>query len=228
MPTLSPSVRFGTQIACGLAALALVAAAPAQARTVQITLRGAISSGVDTGLFGTNDDLTGRDLTLVYRFDPASATVHQAGPGGETYAGGTVHGGGSFGSASVTINSVTLNFAGVEEGKFFIGPYEEEDLISGEDGEWYILTRVKSAFPITFQPGHFEPSGDPNDFWSGAISIHDFGDGTEPRLLRVDFDPSMKDIDVVPEPGAWALMLLGFGALGARLRARRNRATAAI
>jgi hypothetical protein len=42
------------------------------------------------------------------------------------------------------------------------------------------------------------------------------GVGTEDGLLSIDA------MDAVPEPGAWTLMLLGFGAAGAALRARRR------
>jgi hypothetical protein len=46
--------------------------------------------------------------------------------------------------------------------------------------------------------------------------------GTFGTLGRAYFSADSRTLDVVPEPSAWALMLLGFGGLGAVLRARRQ------
>jgi hypothetical protein len=59
----------------------------------------------------------------------------------------------------------------------------------------------------------------------GARVFFDFSDGTRLRgtLQQADaWDASMfvADAAAVPEPGAWALMILGFGAAGAVLRRR--------
>lgn len=43
--------------------------------------------------------------------------------------------------------------------------------------------------------------------------------------LRIEYDTN--GVQPIPEPGVWALMLLGFGARGAALRARRGQALAA-
>jgi hypothetical protein len=48
--------------------------------------------------------------------------------------------------------------------------------------------------------------------------------GGNPTGLRVEFGAS--NVTAAPEPGMWALMLLGFGGVGATLRAQRRRMAA--
>jgi hypothetical protein len=78
------------------------------------------------------------------------------------------------------------------------------------------------------------------NFWSGfSASSGDFAAGTNnltirvinfgqatgnPSGLRVEFLDST--VGIVPEPGTWALMILGFGSAGAMLRRRRALALA--
>ena len=45
--------------------------------------------------------------------------------------------------------------------------------------------------------------------------------GTFATLDRAFFSADSRDFDAAPEPASWALMVLGFGGLGAALRARR-------
>ena len=51
-----------------------------------------------------------------------------------------------------------------------------------------------------------------------------FGDGTPAGGSNVVNFAALAPIIIVPEPGAWALMLLGFGGIGAMARARRAKA----
>ena len=63
---------------------------------------------------------------------------------------------------------------------------------------------------------------------STGFTPDQYGFSIWPRLATgdftsiADFAPNDSTIAVVPEPGAWALMLLGFGALGAMIRWRRR------
>lgn len=45
--------------------------------------------------------------------------------------------------------------------------------------------------------------------------------GKNPKFVS-DFAPNNANISAAPEPAAWTLMLMGFGALGGLLRTRRN------
>jgi len=58
--------------------------------------------------------------------------------------------------------------------------------------------------------------------FNGAISLK--GNGYGGDLLT---PPPLPGAGAVPEPGVWALMILGFGAVGAMLRRRRGRALGA-
>ena len=65
---------------------------------------------------------------------------------------------------------------------------------------------------------------------STGFTPEQYGFSIWPRLATgdftviADFAPNDSTIAVIPEPGAWALMLLGFGALGAMMRWRRRAA----
>lgn len=58
----------------------------------------------------------------------------------------------------------------------------------------------------------------------GIVNSIDNPDGACCGISPIDF--SLSQASGTPEPGAWALMLLGFGAMGASLR--RSRRTAAV
>jgi hypothetical protein len=70
-----------------------------------------------------------------------------------------------------------------------------------------------------------------NEFWSfvnppnntytlgdGTYTLTIMGDNTGPGSLG-----GTVTINAVPEPAAWAMMLIGFGAIGASMRRRKNR-----
>ena len=79
----------------------------------------------------------------------------------------------------------------------------------GGFGSW---TGFSAATPA-FQAGQ-------NDL---TFRVINFGqNGGNPSGLRVEFLGAT--IGVVPEPGTWALMIMGFGGAGAMLRANRRRA----
>jgi hypothetical protein len=76
--------------------------------------------------------------------------------------------------------------------------------------------------------------GAPPSFTFDAVNTDFFIDeidgpahlGTSGTLDRGDFSADSRSLDAVPEPGAWALMLVGFGGLGGVLRSIRRRAFA--
>jgi hypothetical protein len=63
------------------------------------------------------------------------------------------------------------------------------------------------------------------DFFFGVDNNGDFT-GDAVGLAATFTAADLKNTPVIPEPGTWASMLLGFGALGAVLRARRRAVTA--
>ena len=90
----------------------------------------------------------------------------------------------------------------------------------------------RSAAPGAIDPGSwvgFNPQPDPpGDVLGGAFSFTERGD---PDMgLRISIDGQALDFAMkpgVPEPSAWALMLAGFGGIGAMLRTRRRMVQAA-
>ena len=93
-------------------------------------------------------------------------------------------------------------------------------------GDYYLAFNLLSDFP-TFADGAFFPpvwptspvtgwTGTPQQERIGAYTLTLTGVGL--REAEVDLPPG-----AVPEPTTWALMILGFGAAGAALRAQRRR-----
>ncbi|ODT87789.1 PEPxxWA-CTERM sorting domain-containing protein [Phenylobacterium sp. SCN 70-31] len=78
--------------------------------------------------------------------------------------------------------------------------------VSPGDGEW------PPGFGMPPRP---LPIPEPEDIWPGAPPP--VGPPVEP--------PAPPPVTAVPEPGTWAMMILGFGVLGVRLRRRRATAS---
>jgi hypothetical protein len=74
----------------------------------------------------------------------------------------------------------------------------------------------------------FNPQPDPpGDFLGGAFSFQGAADPIMTLSIDIDDTPlSFTLAPGTPEPAGWAMMLLGFGGLGAMLRARRGLAAA--
>ena len=70
-----------------------------------------------------------------------------------------------------------------------------------------------------FQAGSYVLFGDPNPITSGSISLSQYFAGN-PGWSHLDFYDTR--VPGVPEPGTWAMMLVGFGVAGFSLRRRRK------
>lgn len=77
--------------------------------------------------------------------------------------------------------------------------------------------RVSAFVPLAFLPAA-----------SNGFTPFDFGFNIWPRSgaggtnVISDFSPENANLTAVPEPASWAMLLMGFGAAGAMLRARRR------
>ena len=78
---------------------------------------------------------------------------------------------------------------------------------------------------FSFGSGHPDFSAAGSSFTLGIVSI---GNNNNPATNESDFDNLLFSLIPVPEPSSWALMLLGFFAIGWAVRRPKRSATAAI
>ena len=156
------------------------------------------------------------------------------------------------GDASVTYNSVTFSQSSVfSNGNFFnVGPQFSGDpaVVSSQEqsvGEANILISLPAfSRSVSLDYGTFGGSTVEIQLSTGAVFLEgSTGSGyATPDVFSVSspfkFDwvlltshDSVLNVHsvswAVPEPATWAMMLIGFGALGAAARTRRSRAAAA-
>ncbi len=232
-----------------LAVLALAAPLPAAATIVRVTYTGIVAGGVDvTGVFGAAEsDLAGARYRAVTVFD-TSRGERSVTSLSESVIGGTRLGTqGPALSSAITINGITASFVPDDlslilsaraPGAPFLpfsqqyheanhvlnaDGYSENDFIKNgieDDSEAPLLPfGIETAFGYRVQPSDFvgnssfqflhccDPDG--NGYYA-------YGD-LLPQFLRVS----------VPEPGSWAMLIAGFGLVGAAARRRRMASVAA-
>jgi hypothetical protein len=230
------------RIAVGAAALvgALVYGPTASASTLTATYTGVVADGMDfIGTFGTaNTDLTGQSFVARFTYDTSLGQL-DAGQESDLF-GGVGHL--EFSPvlmASVTIGGVTVSLPNVDEGQISIRPGEiiNPTLTTNDVGE-----QASEVFPepngVTFDSISLQMLGRAIDMpttfdglYSGPVisgfgqlsfSSETFGFTTPPSIF--DLTPETLTIGAagIPEPATWALMILGFGALGAVQRRARN------
>jgi hypothetical protein len=87
----------------------------------------------------------------------------------------------------------------------------------------------------TFTGGQFPPAN--GDQTAGATNRRAYFDltGADQQLgglrftsTQFAFESDTFSFNAVPEPGTWALMIMGFGGVGAMLRSRRRQGLAAV
>ena len=229
------------------AAGALAIGSSAQAAMVA-TFAGTIERGFDaTGAFGPGvTDLAGKGFTLVYRYDPNDPAGTTGPYDPSLHSSEIFQGGPNVFTAAMSIEGVEYFNAGrlfgyalfLEEPSWPLSQvsYEVEDEYDDPIDSDYHYTinmraelfseignnicpppaSVNNVFSYTLQPG---------EIGSGEFSFHRRHDTTgdlDPNRAYAFLRPTSVTVAWVPEPGAWALMIVGFGMTGGLLRARRG------
>lgn len=139
--------------------------------------------------------------------------------GGGTELELTVHGGGRFDLASLYLAS----YASSGEGSYGVGSVTLTAYRSGS-----LVGQIVAPLEDLMIGGSYSLVS-PNFInvdrvsISGEISYSNPDVSGEGNLLLDDIDATVISHGSVPEPGCWALMLLGFGALGVALRRHHTR-----
>lgn len=153
---------------------------------------------------------------------------------------------GSAAGATVTIDSSTMNVSGpdvvgdilrinYQDGPGLTDPFTETLTFTNTDPGQYVLSLVTTFSSVDFTSAILTgPSGpvnlaiqfnDPNfERWTTAEIGLLAGQYTLTIMGNAGADGQMGghiDIRGVPEPATWAMMLLGFGAVGFAMRRRR-------
>ena len=137
----------------------------------------------------------------------------------------TPNAGDSFDPAADGIYDYTLTFNLASPTKAsFTGQYAVDNQVTG-----ILLNGVALSTNGGGTDGAFTSFGASSGFKAGAntltFQVDNFAQsGGNPTGLNVEFTSSVAG---VPEPATWAMMLVGFGGLGAAIRSRRSRAALA-
>jgi hypothetical protein len=220
-----------------IAAAALLGASAANATLGEAVFTGYVQAGVGaTGPFG---EIGGQAFTAIYDFD-TSLGHHDLSPGvEEVNYGGTITGQATnpMLSASLTINGITQTFNPSAYGNDqtftqFVGtpsgPQLSDDILFVAQGPGGELLNYFNTAP-GLMGGDFSHSFSVTPSGPGVIgtvgTLYEPGQGgvsLDADHLTVTMQLGDQGAGGVPEPAAWALMLMGFGGLGAMLR-RKHR-----
>ena len=207
-------------------ATTLAFAQPAAAAVVTYTWTGYVAEGVDQiGLFG-GGNLTGLDFTAVFSRDDALADDLSLGAVNSYVRGGQAV------SAKLTIGGVTIDVGGVngEQSQFDNGAFEgfSHHAASVLGGVSFTARSLGDPTDYLAGPDYHTLAGltaddTPGFYWEGRF---DFGaaDPDDPNQglftngRFVPYGVAVGSTGAVPEPATWAMMILGFGGVGATLR----------
>jgi hypothetical protein len=227
--------RFGAAAGIGLG-LALSGAA-AHATVATITYTGTTTQTFDgLGLFGP-DGFGNAAFTAIFTLDTSKGDASN-GCAGTTCTNALAEGVTNPLTASLTINGVTLSFLGnfssgatnFQDSACAVACSEMHDGVADNSDNTFInLAAFSNNDPIRFPLSLTTPlnialgdAGNGNDFGSGGFTVSQGANETFAQF-RVASVTVSDAVAGVPEPAAWALMLLGFGGLGAVLRGSRRR-----
>jgi hypothetical protein len=220
----------------GMLVVGLLAARPAAGSELVMTFSGTVSSVTDsTNLFGLAPGVTSATFSDTFTFD-LSNPGRSTGPGYDELYGGL-----DFGTVSplidsrLTINGHTIDFPGGASDEAYYGPLSSSAGMQAfigprPTGTQYFDNIILLATPLSNldTPGSASGSGFGNFYICeppGNLCNSDV------NIAAGNFSPTEFTATIssgAPEPTAWALLLLGLGAVGGMARAPRRKRVSAI
>ena len=109
----------------------------------------------------------------------------------------------------------------------FSGPLGYQLSIWQSDRAWLNDASLPGAFPVALWQGPFADPNDDDDLTvpHGEFSFWDFAQARGFSAVVLSVTPA--NAGAVPEPATWAMMIIGFGLLGAAVRRRGQRVAVA-
>ena len=236
-------------LAVAAAAIALIASAPAIAVVKVATYSGTVAYGYDyTGVFGTaNTDLTGAHWVVSITYDKTLGQFQNTVPGeSDLSRGGNATGNGSpIISNKMKINGVTRSVSRGFGSVYTTMAYGA--LVSHEFYETFTAGNIETAngFFMAAYPDvvptsldqNFGPVTTTNGVSYGEIFYYTYDTLSGAQVYQFDayldgdvtysVSDSLPETGAVPEPASWALMIAGFGLVGATQRRVLRRRKAA-
>ena len=180
-----------------------------------------------TGTFAQDNGKAGYAFTLA---NAGTVTLQSLGYAGGTNAAGATVARGGFDTVLSLYDSTGQGIAFQDDGSPSVDTtgHASDALFSGAlaAGTYTVfLTQYNNFGPFTQSPGlHFAFDGQPN-FRNGFVDFYNSQRDGHWALDLIGVDSATTA--AVPEAATWALMLVGFGAVGATARRRRVGAVAA-
>lgn len=222
----------GVLFAAAVAVSAAVAA-PASAALVVATYTGTASGTDNLGYFGTpGASYAGTAFTAIFHYDTTLGTRETTATSDALFTSGT----NPLTYASFQLGEVTYTFSQIDSGSAGVNwisnmvQTNADNLDSGGTFELPVIFRQQLNLSATYSPPPAgvdvvtSASGDlgPSQAVFYEDTIIDKNTGQFTRVAsQFDLGVATYSVEVngaIPEPGTWALMILGFGAVGAMLR----------
>jgi hypothetical protein len=220
----------------GVAAIAMVfgTATPVLAAVKVATYVGTVAAGFDTsGVFGVaNTSLVGAVWTAKFTYDRSLSTLNFSGSNYDSSYGGTDYGGPSpIIAATITINGVTRDipsdtYAEATVSEFYVLNAARRDTTTATTVTSYrlVLYGELAGGPTNIEQ-NFGPVALSNGSGFFAYKLQDIGSGVFTHNAEATFGNitsyQIADAGAVPEPASWAMLIAGFGLVGATQRRRR-------